>query len=105
MKNKFIIISTIIALALTGLIVEINSNHEYELSELQLANIEALSQSESEGGSGGFEYPNGYPFTTICNVAIGTGGIFNTVQRCKVTVITCQGGGSGCNSKPCPVHG
>ena len=49
--------------------------------KLLLENVEALSQKE-------FEYPNGYPYRSTC----------------KVEVITCQGGGSGCNSKKCPVH-
>ena len=59
--------------------------------KLLLENVEALSQKE-------FEYPNGYPYRSTCNVAIGA------KKTCKVEVITCQGGGSGCNSKKCPVH-
>lgn len=74
------------------------SQPETELSELALANVEALAQSES----GDYEFKDGYPYSTTCNVAIGTG--FWGTKRCKVEVIVCQGGGSGCNSKKCPVH-
>ena len=55
-------------------------------------NIEALTQGEE------FEYPTGCPFNTTCGVRESAG------RTCKVKVITCQGGGSGCNSKKCPRH-
>lgn len=75
-----------------------------EMSQLLLANIDALTSIEdAESGGSQFEYPDGYPFTTTCNVAIGKNWWGGT-DRCEVVVITCQGGGSGCNSKKCPVH-
>lgn len=70
----------------------------YKLSELALANVEALAQSEG----GDYEFKDGYLYSTICNVAIRSS--FLGTKRCKVEVIVCQGGGSGCNSKKCPVH-
>jgi hypothetical protein len=66
-----------------------------------MANIEALTTSE-ETTSGQYEYPDGYPYISTCNVVVGK-NLFG-VSRCKVDVITCQGGGSGCNSKKCPSH-
>lgn len=71
------------------------------VSGLMAANIEALTQNEElTGGESGseFESPNGFPFTVTCNVAI------SDKRRCKSSVITCQGGGSGCNPRPCPAH-
>ena len=69
------------------------------LSELLLANIEALTSNEDlSGGESEFISPSGYPYTIVCNVAI------SDKRRCKATVITCQGGGVGCNPRPCPVH-
>lgn len=72
-----------------------NAYKTVENNNLLAENVEALSQ---ETETKDFEYPNGYPYRSICNVQIGKN------QRCKVEVITCQGGGSGCNSKKCPVH-
>ncbi len=74
------------------------SQQKSELSELALANVEALAQSEG----GDYEFKDGYLYSTTCNVAIGSS--FLGTKRCKVEVIVCQGGGSGCNSKKCPVH-
>ena len=72
--------------------------YKSKLSELALANVEALAQSEG----GDYEFKDGYLYSTTCNVAIGSS--FLGTKRCKVEVIVCQGGGSGCNSKKCPVH-
>lgn len=80
--------------AATGGYHAFTSNSSLE-ENLLMENVEALSEN-TEGNE--FEYPNGYPYTSTCNVAIGTN------RKCKVVVITCQGGGSGCNSKKCPVH-
>lgn len=66
-----------------------------ESNDLLLASVEALTQNT---GGGEYEFPDGYPYTSTCNVAIGKR------RRCKVEIITCQGGGSGCNRKKCPVH-
>ncbi|MDE6588139.1 MAG: hypothetical protein K2K40_07360 [Paramuribaculum sp.] len=72
------------------------------LSDLQLENAEALADDNEGDNTGSFEYPSGFPYSSTCNVAIGSNWLGTT--RCKVEVITCQGGGSGCNSKKCPVH-
>ena len=88
-KFFFIAVSAIVAVS-AGIFVYLNS--ESRSDDMFSANVEALADNE-------YEYSDGYPFTTICGVAISNS------RRCKVTVITCQGGGSGCNSRPCPVHG
>lgn len=73
------------------------SQQEINISALSMANVEALANEESK-----FEYPDGYPYSSTCNVAIGS-SIWGT-KRCKVEVITCQGGGTGCTPKDCPSH-
>lgn len=96
MKTKFLILAIAIS-AIFGLAVAYASNDAVDYNVCE--NIEALA-----GGEGSeFESPTGYPYVTVCNVAIGGSG-WGT-QRCKVQVITCQGGGHGCNPRPCPVHG
>ena len=65
------------------------------LFALMRENVEALASGES----GEFEYPTGQPYQFQCGVKVGIG------QFCKATVIVCQGGGSGCNSRKCPQHG
>ena len=66
---------------------------------LILKNIEALTSGETPGGGGSsYEYPNAYPYSKRCNVET------STRRRCKVTVITCQGSGHGCNSSKCSTH-
>lgn len=66
-------------------------------------NLNVLAQNETGGSEGGsaYEYPDGYAFLHECGVKIKS-GLFNTT--CKVTVISCQGGGAGCNSSGCPTH-
>ena len=66
-------------------------------------NLNVLAQNETGGSEGGsaYEYPDGFAYTCACGVRI-KGGIFGAT--CKVTVINCQGGGAGCNSKACSVH-
>lgn len=67
-----------------------------EATKFMNANIEALTSNEP--GGGGYEYPDGYPYTVKCGVKI------STFSKCQVQIITCQGGGNGCNSKKCPTH-
>lgn len=99
---KRILLSFIVAgsTALGLVLTKYLSHPKNQMSDLGLANVEALANSEG----GGFQYPNGAAIITDCNVAIGT-TIFGLHQRCKVTVVICQGGGTGCNSRICPVHG
>ena len=61
---------------------------------LLLSNVEALTRDEG----GQYEYPDGYMYSSICGVQISKG------KKCTVEIITCQGGGSGYNSKRCPTH-
>lgn len=68
-------------------------SHAYETSNLLMQNVEALSE-----GAGEYEYPDGYPYSSTCKVAI------SKWRRCRNEVIICQGGGAGCNSKKCPIH-
>ena len=68
-------------------------------SKLLLENIEALANDDESAGSK-YEYPDATPFPLTCNVQIGP----RPWNKCKVKVITCQGGGSGCNPKDCPSH-
>ncbi len=70
-----------------------------EAERFMQANVEALTSGESGGGI--YEYPDGYALTSKCGVKISDGLFGN---RCKVVVISCQGGGRGCNTKKCPVH-
>lgn len=77
-----------------GYTVYTSQKEELKLSELTLRNAEALARGES----GNYEFPDGYPYTTRCNVQI------SRFKRCKVEIIVCQAGGNGCNSKDCPVH-
>jgi len=65
-----------------------------EAEKFMQANVEALTQEET----GAYEYPDGYPYTTKCGVKI------SKFAKCQVEIITCQGGGNGCNSKKCPTH-
>jgi len=78
-----------------------NVNNE-EMSSIVLENVEALADEEN-GNGGLFEYPDGFPYSFTCNVKTGEGIIFD--DYCSATVVTCQGGGRGCNSRRCPVHG
>ena len=61
---------------------------------LLLSNVEALPHLFARG----FLPRQPYMYSSICGVQISKG------KKCKVEIITCQGGGSGCNSKRCPTH-
>ena len=63
-------------------------------NDLLAQNIEALSESE-----GGWDFPDGRPHYTPCNVYLGEG------RYCKAETCSCEGGGVGCNSKTCSEHG
>lgn len=96
MKNRKKIIFVV---AIIATIIGNNVYHKQNtaiLSEVVSANIEALANDED--GTKEYEYPKAYPVTLTCNVRTGKH------QKCQVSVISCQGGGSGCNSKKCPTH-
>ena len=65
------------------------------MSDLAMSNIEALANDEK----GEFESPNGQAYSFKCGVKTGV------FQSCQATIVTCQSGGSGCNSRRCPAHG
>lgn len=69
-----------------------------DAERMMLANVEALTINEPGGGGADYEFPDAYPFTTTCNVET------SKRSKCKVTVISCQGSGYGCNSQKCPTH-
>lgn len=89
-----------IAVFVMAAVVAINVNlvipKQNNLSSLVLANLEALGRNESGGNS--YDYPDGRAYSSICNVEI------SKWRRCKVEIVLCQGGGTGCNEKDCPVH-
>lgn len=105
MKKKMIyVVAALVLGAVTVFNVKtvLEANHVYDLT---MTSIDALSEnSDGESGESGgsqtgqYEYKDGAPYSSICNVSI------SKHKRCKVELIICQGGGSGCNSKKCPVH-
>lgn len=100
MKVKFIIAATLfLAMVYAGYSVY-ESTTLTEAEKFMKANVEALTNDESGEGAG-FEYPNAFPLTFKCNVKIGSGILGG---KCSATIVTCQGGGNGCNSRKCPVH-
>lgn len=96
MKNlKLKIAMAAVVAAVAGYVTYQNQTKEIGMSELALANVEALAQNEG----GNFEYPTGKPYVFACGVKTGV------FQHCQAMIVTCQGGGSGCNSRTCPMHG
>ncbi len=88
--KKFVILASAVVLTISAATAAYVFSHDPS-SGLFEANIEALTDGE-------YDYSNGYPFSLQCNVSLGG------LKRCKATVVTCQGGGSGCNERPCPMH-
>lgn len=84
------------AVVATALFLKANSGTLKDMSDIALANVEALAQSEET------YYENRYPLTVICGAFISEGIIWDTT--CTKTVITCQGGGYGCSPLPCLAH-
>lgn len=70
------------------------NNKENNSASLLKANVEAMMDNESSG----YDYPDGYPYSFICKVSLGGG------KKCRATVVMCQGSGTGCNERPCPMH-
>lgn len=92
-KKVFMMLPCIAAVAIATVFGKKTvESHAYETDGLLAQNVEALAKD------GEYEYPDGYPYTSTCNVSI------SKWKRCKVEIITCQGGGAGCNSKKCPAH-
>ena len=76
------------------------SQRSESLSDLVLANVEALAGGEN----GKYDYDDGLAIVSECGVSLGTEDFWGHVEKCTVTVIFCQGGGSGCNEEDCPTH-
>ena len=93
MKKKALITLSIAAVVIVSGYGGMNANKTQLLdnNDLLMQNVEALAK-------GDYDFPDGYPYTSTCNVSISKN------KRCKVEVITCQGGGAGCNEKGCPSH-
>ena len=89
--KKVILCSFVVALAVG---VHLRTSDKNDGMSLFSSNVEALASGEG----GQYDYPDGYAYTTICGVQISKG------KKCKVEIITCQGGGNGCNTKSCPTH-
>lgn len=77
--KKFIIIMVIALVAAGAYFGPCNATTS-ELSGLQLANIEALTNNEVSN----YEYPDGFPYMTTCNVETGesSSGVFAHVKLC-----------------------
>ena len=61
------------------------------LTEIQLANAEALSNID-------YDYSTGKENRFLCGGSLASGS-------CQFMVVSCEGGGAGCNRRRCPVHG
>lgn len=65
---------------------------------LLMENVEALTNNE--GGSSSWVYPDGIESGKFsCGARLANG------SKCSFIVITCTGGGKGCNPRPCNIHG
>ena len=95
--RKSLVGTTLVALAFgcIGYKAYTQKKEKVTLSGLMRENVEALASGES----GEYEYPTGEPYQFPCGIKVGIG------QFCKATIIVCQSGGSGCNSRRCPQHG
>jgi len=97
MKKRILKIALFVVFTMTAGYTTYSHYKSHILSGIALANVEALASGED--GNKEYEYKDGYPYSSICGVQI------SKHKKCKVEVITCQGGGNGCNSKKCPTHG
>lgn len=88
MRKKIIcVVAAFILVAVTTFnvktVLEVNRVYDIAMTSFDAlsenANGEGSKDGESETGK--YEYPNGYPYSSIC-----------------------QGRGSECNSKKCPIH-
>ena len=102
MKNKIIVAAGAVFLA-SVVSATVYRNYEKNSKDAFLrANVEALSQDES--GADGNYFPNSVPMpVTTCGVPIGT-NIWGNPVGCTSTIVLCQGSGSGCTQRLCPLH-
>ncbi len=91
MKKKIITIAAIGSFVLLTAAYTFFFTEKNQINSLMLENIEALADSE------GSDHSKDQPFVITCNTPYLNGA-------CTSTVITCQGGGSGCTPRPCSIH-
>ena len=79
------------------------------VNDITLANLEAVLGSENNSESGGsdsekgkYEYPDGHAREITCEAVVSK--FWGYSIRCGATIITCQGGGRGCNTVDCFEH-
>lgn len=94
--KKVILGSLVLLMAVFAVVISQEKTFKAETAVLQ-DNIEALTGFEEE-----FEFPHGYPYPITCTVVVDS--FLGIPIRCGNKVITCQGGGSGCNAQSCPLH-
>lgn len=73
------------------------SQEEEQRTQLFMQNVEALSEDEITKP---WVYPDGLETGGFeCGSKLSNG------KKCTFRVITCGGGGKGCNPRPCNLHG
>ena len=91
-------VTLLCAVAAMGIaaVAGVSLQNRAQLSDVALANIEALASGEASIGSVGHE--------TLCNVGgINMGGVI--IGGCSATIVWCDGQGEGCTPVACPKHG
>ena len=95
MKKKVTLLCAVAAMGIAAA-VGVSLQNRAQLSDVALANIEALASGEASIGSVGHE--------TLCNVGgINMGGVI--IGGCSATIVWCDGQGEGCTPVACPKHG
>ena len=80
MKAKFMKVAFIVAIAMVGGINVFNAQKSVELSDIALANVEALANGESNSTITG-ECWKSYVVVTECHVTCGCGTVWYPEQR------------------------
>lgn len=98
---KKTILTVVFVLSLTSTIVSFRKQETTKAkSPMTMVNIEALTSSTEESN---WEYPDGKAVFKTCNILV-TSGIWKDTF-CNREYIECIGGGQGCTTSKCPVHG
>lgn len=90
MKKSLIAVTVVAAVGLSAYL-GLRPDPTSSLTELLLANTEALSNDE-------YDYSTGKENRFHCGGPVASGS-------CQFMVVSCEGGGAGCNVRRCPVHG
>lgn len=93
------VLATIFLIAAGNLGLKSLSHGTDNMSSLLIDNIEALSEGD-DNTSHTWDYPDG-----IESGRYECGARFPDGKKCTYKVTSCQGGGKGCNTRPCNVHG